>query len=177
MLFFSPRWVLVSLAIGWMLNSCAESKVSQCNRLIREINRGQGVYRQSAEQMTMVGGFNPRDQQNLREQITKVKQSLEKFVVDLRQASRDVRVVLVVDPQLQALRDRYSDNLSSFAQGLEEASKAMETLANINFVDTNALRLVQDTNQKLSNYFQQVGTAGAETNRVITEINTYCGVR
>lgn len=157
------------------LISCGESKVSQCNKLIAEINRGQGAYEKSTSEMQNLGKFNPANPEELKVQITKIKDSLAIFVQEVRTVSQDVKTLNLADTQLQELKTGYATQLDAMATGLDDSGKAMSSLGEIDFKATNAFQKVEIATKQIGTGIQTVSKAGEESNRVVGEINTYCG--
>lgn len=157
------------------LVGCGESKISQCNKLIAEINRGQGAYEKSTSEMQNLGKFNPSSPEELKAQITKIKDSLAVFVQEVRTVSQDVKTLNLADTQLQELKTGYATQLEAMAMGLDDSGKAMSSLGEINFKADNAFQQVENSTKQIGTSIQTVSKAGQESNRVVGEINTYCG--
>lgn len=157
------------------LVGCGESKISQCNKLITEINRGQGAYEKSTSEMQNLGNFNPSSPEELKAQITKIKDSLAVFVQEVRTVSQDVKTLNLADTQLQELKTGYATQLDAMVTGLDASGKAMSSLGEINFKATNAFQQVEIATKQIGTSIQTVSKAGQESNRVVGEINTYCG--
>lgn len=157
-----------------MLASCGESKISQCNKLIAEINQGQTVYQKSADAMKNVGGFNPTKPEEMKAQIIKVKDSLGAFVGDIRKVNQGIKGLAVEDKKLQELRDNYATQLEAISVGFEDSSKAISSLGTINFTAPDAVKQVEASTKGIGESVQKVTKAGQDSNRVVGEINTYC---
>lgn len=165
------------LGLATVLASCGESKISQCNKLVAEINQGQTVYQKSADAMKGVGGFNPTKPEEMKAQITKVKESLGAFVADIRKVKEGIKALAVEDKKLLTLRDDYATQLEAIAVGFEDSSKAISSLGAINFTGADAVKQVETSTKEIGNSIQKVSKAGQESNRVVSEINTYCGAK
>ncbi|NJL90683.1 MAG: hypothetical protein HC916_13510 [Coleofasciculaceae cyanobacterium SM2_1_6] len=157
------------------LVGCGESKISQCNKLITEINRGQEAYEKSTSEMQNLGKFNPTNPEELKAQITKIKDSLAIFVQNVRTVSQDIKALTLADTQLQELRTSYATQLEAMATGLDDSGKAMSSLGEINFTATDAFKKVEASTKQIGESIQTVSKAGLESNRIVGEINTYCG--
>ena len=165
------------LGLATVLTSCGESKISQCNKLIAEINQGQTVYQKSADAMKGVGGFNPTKPDEMKAQITKVKDSLGAFVADIRRVKEGIKALAVGDKQLQTLRDDYANQLETISVGFEDSSKAISSLGTIKFTAPDAVKQVETSTKAIGDSIQKVSKAGQESNRVMGEINSYCGAK
>jgi chromosome segregation ATPase len=165
------------LGVATILGSCGESKISQCNKLIAEINQGQTAYQKSTEQMRNLGNFNPKNPEEMKAQINKVRDSLGAFVQDLRKVSQNTKVITVEDEQLKQLRDSYATQLEAISVGLDDSGKAISSLGAINFTSVEALKQVEASTKQIGDSIQKVSKAGQDANRVVGEINTYCGAK
>lgn len=165
------------LGLVTVLASCGESKISQCNKLVAEINQGQTVYQKSADAMKGLGGFNPTKPEEMKAQITKVKDSLGAFVADIRKVKEGIKALKVEDKQLLTLRDDYANQLEAISVGFEDSSKAISSLGTINFTAPDAVKQVETSTKAIGDSIQKVSKAGQESNRVVGEINTYCGAK
>jgi TolA-binding protein len=168
-----PLMLLTFLPLLTLIG-CGESKISQCNKLITEINRGQGAYEKSTSEMRNLGNFNPSNPEELKAQITKIKDSLATFVQEVRTVSQDVKALTLADSQLQELRTGYTTQLEAIATGLDDSGKAMSSLGDINFTATDAFQKVEASTKQIGESIQAVSKAGEESNRIVGEINTYC---
>lgn len=173
LLLISP--LVVGLAT--VLASCGESKISQCNKLVAEINQGQTVYQKSGDAIKGVGGFNPTKPEEMKAQITKVKDSLGVFVADIRKVNQSIKTLAVEDKKLQELRDSYYTQLEAVASGFEDSGKAISSLGTINFTAPDAVKQIEASTKGVSDSIQKAGKAGQESNRVVGEINTYCSAK
>jgi methyl-accepting chemotaxis protein len=165
------------LGLVTALASCGESKVSQCNKLVAEINQGQAVYQKSADAMKGVGGFNPTKPEEMKAQVTKVKESLGAFVADIRKVKEGIKALAVEDKKLLTLRDDYATQLEAISVGFEGSSKAISSLGAINFTGADAVKQVETSTKEIGDGIQKVSKAGQESNRVVGEINTYCSAK
>ena len=162
------------LGLATVLVSCGESKVSQCNKLIGEINQGQTVYQKSADAMKNIGGFNPTKPEEMKAQITKIKDSLEAFVGDLRKVNQGIKALALEDKKLKELQNNYSTQLEVMSVGFEDSSKAISSLGTINFTAPDAVKQVESSTKGIAESIQKVSKAGQESSLVVGEINTYC---
>lgn len=165
------------LGVATILVGCGESKIAQCNKLIAEINQGQTAYQKSTEQMRNLGNFNPKNPEEMKVQINKVKDSLGVFVQELRKVSQSTKGIAVEDEQLKQLRDSYATQLEAISVGLDDAGKAISSLGAINFTGADALKQVEASSNQIGGSIQKVSRAGQDASRVVGEINSYCGAK
>jgi len=168
--------VSLSFGLGFLLllTSCGESKTSQCNKLIAEINKGQTTYEKSASAMGSMGNVNPTKPEEVKAQIAKVQESLGKFVQDIRKVGEQIKEVNLADPKLKELQSKYISQLETIATGFDDSSKAFATLGTVNFTAPEALKQIEASTKQVGENIQKAGKAGQESNLTVGEINTYC---
>ncbi len=163
------------LVILLTLVSCGESKISQCRKLVAEINRGQEAYKKSTNELQNLSKFNPTNPEELKAQMTKTKNSLGTFVQEMRSVSQDIKVLALEDSQLQRLRKSYVAQREAIATGFDDAGKALSSLIAIKLTATDVFKQVETSTKQMGTSIQAVSKAEQESGRIAGEINNYCG--
>jgi hypothetical protein len=143
----------VSLSVALLLTSCSETKVSQCQRLIRVVNEGNSLI-----------------DKNKGQQVTTSLQ-LSK---DLEVVTTSIKELNLNDPKLKEFQNRFVKVFNTLSQAIAKAAKALST--------AKAAEDSPSGREKLQNARTEIDTAlttaakntGKESDVLLKEINQYC---
>lgn len=140
----------VSAAIALLLTNCAESRVSQCNRLIQVINQGH----------SLVTNF---DDQNAAA-ATQLASSLDGI-------NQQLEAVELADEQLQEYQGRFVQVYRDLSQAFREMAEALNVANN---AQPNQVDKLQQANAKAESAGKVAQRAAENADKLADEINNYC---
>ncbi|MEB3179876.1 MAG: hypothetical protein VKL59_12695 [Nostocaceae cyanobacterium] len=142
----------VSILMGLSLVSCSESKVSQCQRLIAEVNRGTSLL-----------------------DHTKGKQSsgaLE-LAKDLKEVTQAVADIKLADEELQKYQSRFVKVFESITKSIETAAKALDSATKAQVTPTGRTQ-INKAKKDIDAAFKSANDAAKQADNLAVQVNRYC---
>lgn len=135
-----------------LLTACTESKVTQCNRLVAEVNKGQEI------------------SQNIKGTDA---EAMKKLSTDLGGLSQTIAAVPLKDETLVGYRDRFAQVYKDLGGAAATVGGALETLKALK--GKAAIAKAKEIQQQAIAATQTSAQAIKEESTLIKEVNDYCG--
>ena len=146
--------VILSLNLGIILltTGCNETKLAQCQRLIKVVNEGNSlIEKNKGSQVTL----------SLR------------LAKDLDKVAKKVEKQNFQDPKLKEFKNQYAKHFGAKSKNIESAGKALGS-AKIAKVSSKGRDQVRKAKQDIDTSFKQVKDAAKESDTLAKELNDYC---
>ena len=141
------------LSLALLMTGCGESKISQCQRLIKLVNQGTSLI---------------ENQKGLQ-----VTTSL-KLSKDLQTVTQSIQALELTDPELQKYQTSFSKIFDNLSQAIAKAGKALGATKNAKA--SNAGRTeIQNARQDIESVLTTAATtAGKQSDTFGNQLNKYC---
>lgn len=143
----------VSLSIALWITGCTETKVSQCQRLIKAVNEGNSLI-----------------DKNKGLQVTTSVQ-LSK---DLASLSKSIENLNLRDPKLKEFQSRFVKVFDNLSQAIAKAAKALNTAKAAQASPSGREKLQKARTEIETAMTAAAKTAGKDSDGLVGEINKYC---
>jgi hypothetical protein len=178
MLTFRRRLSLVSAsaAIAFLVASCGESKVSQCNRLAEVVNKAQGFMPtfESNIQSFSTTAAQVKSLDDIKAAADQYVTAVNEVVTDLDALAVELEGTQLSDEQLVSYRDRYIEMVQGFSSALTQASDAMGIVQEVQ-AEADLPAKIEESQQQTVEAVQLIQELSVEESTIINEVNTYCG--
>lgn len=143
---------LVSLSMALLVTGCNDSKVSQCERLIKVVNEGTSLLDKNKGQQVTT---------SLR--LAKDLEALRKKIKDLN----------LKDPKLQEFQNRFVAVFETLSQSMAKAGKALGS-AKIAETSSEASLIIQKARGEIDTALTTAATAAKQSDALASQVNKYC---
>lgn len=143
-------WVPASMVL--LITGCNESKLSQCQRLIKSINEGTSlIEKNKGSQVTLSLGL----------------------AKDLKDVTKKIERQNFKDPKLQDFKKQSVTQFETFSKNIDSAAKALGS-AKTAKVSSGGREQVRKAKKDIEISLKQVSDAAKQTDTLATELNDYC---
>jgi hypothetical protein len=143
----------VSLSIALFISSCSESKVSQCQRLIRVVNEGTSLI----------------DKNKGTQVITSIQLSK-----DLEFITKSIKELNLKDPKLKEYQSGFVKIFQNLSQAIAKAGRALGTTKTAEASESGRER-IQKARTEIDSTLTTAGTTvGKQSDTLVNEMNKYC---
>ncbi|AFZ58347.1 hypothetical protein H6G54_04260 [Anabaena cylindrica FACHB-243] len=143
----------LSLSIALFLTSCNETKVSQCQRLIKVVNQGTSLI-----------------DNNKGKQVTTSLQLSR----DLQTVTKSIQELKLADPKLQEFQSNFAKVFDNLSQGFSTAAKALST-AKTSEASSDGRQKIQKARTDIDSTLTVAATtAGKQSDTFGNQLNEYC---
>ena len=178
MLTFRRRSWMVStgVAIAFLIVSCGESKVSQCNRLAEVVNKAQGFMPafESDIQAFSTNAAQVRSLEDIKAAADQYVAAVDKVVGNLDSLVTELNGTELSDEQLITYRDNYIEMVKGFSDALNQASDAMGIVQDVE-AEADLPAKIEESQQQTVKAVQLIQDLSIQESSIINEVNTYCG--
>ncbi len=142
----------VNLSIALLVTGCNESKVAQCQRLIKVVNEGTSlIEKNKGSQVTLSLGL----------------------AKDLEDVTKKIKGQNFKDIKLEDLKNRSVKYLETFSKNINSAAKALGS-AKTAEVSSSGREQVRQAKKDIEISLKQVSDAAKESDTLAKELNDYC---
>ncbi|MEA5569926.1 hypothetical protein [Calothrix sp. UHCC 0171] len=142
----------VSLSVTLLLTSCSESKVSQCERLIKEVKAGTALLENNKG--------------------AQVSTSL-KLAQDLEEVTKTVRELNLGDEKLKEYQSRIVKVFNTLSQNIGKAGKALGSAKTAQASIAGRER-IQKARENIDSALETAASAAKEFDNSVNGLNDYC---
>lgn len=150
-----PKYIViapVSLSIALLVTGCSESKVSQCQRLVKVVNEG-----------TSLIDTNKGKQVTTSLQLSKDLQTVNKSIEELK----------IADPKLQEFKSSFVKVFDNLSQAIAIAAKALGT-AKTAEASPAGREKIQSARTEIDSALAAAKTTGQQSDALSNQLNKYC---
>jgi predicted nucleic acid-binding Zn-ribbon protein len=140
------------MLIGSLFAGCSESKVSQCQRLIAEVNRGTSLV-----------------------DHTKGKQSegALKLAKDLDEVTKAIADINLQDEELKKYQSQFVKVFESMTKSIDKAAKALDSAKKAEITPAGR-RKINKAKKDIESSFKSANDAAKQADNLAVEVNGYC---
>ncbi|MBW4564222.1 MAG: hypothetical protein KME32_24385 [Mojavia pulchra JT2-VF2] len=143
----------VSLTIALLVNSCNETKVSQCQRLIQVVNEGDSLIDKNKGQQVITSW-----------QLSK----------DLEAFAKSIEELNLNDPKLKSFQSRFAKVYKSLSQAIAKAAKGLSLAKTADASPAGRAKLQQARTEIDTALTAAAKSAGKDSDTLVNELNKYC---
>ncbi|MFM7409167.1 MAG: hypothetical protein ACKO3K_21530 [Cuspidothrix sp.] len=143
----------VSLSIALLINSCSESKISQCQRLIKVVNQGTSLI----------------DTKKGQEVSTSFQLSK-----DLKNVTKSIQELKLQDPTLQKFEPQFIKVFDNLSVAIAKAANALEETKQAEPSSNGRMKIAKARKSIDSTLTTAAKTAGKQSDSLGLELNKYC---
>ncbi len=171
-------WGLTGVAIVFLLASCGESTVAQCNRLADVVNQTKDIIDNfEAEMQTFnadQAGGPDRTLEDIRDAANDYTDSVDRTVADLNGVAATLDGIEVSDESLAEFKAEYAEIIAGIATAFEQASAAMGTITTVES-EADLPAQVETLQAETSAAVEQYNELSIQESTLIAQVNLYCG--
>lgn len=143
----------VSLSIALLVTSCSESKISQCQRLIKVVNQGTSLIDTKKGQQVSTSF-----------QLSK----------DLKNVTKSIQDLNLEDPTLQKFETRLIKVFDNLSLAIAKAANALEETKQAEASSDGRIKIAKARKEIDSTLTTAAKTAGKESDALGLQLNQYC---
>ncbi|MGM3306349.1 hypothetical protein ACSQ6I_10260 [Anabaena sp. WFMT] len=143
----------LSLSIALLVTSCNETKVSQCQRLIKVVNQGTSLI-----------------DNNKGKQVTTSLQLSR----DLQTVTKSIQELKLADSKLQEFQSNFAKVFDQLSQGISTAAKALSTAKTSEASSAGRQKIQKARTDIDSTLTVAATTAGKQSDTFGNQLNEYC---
>ncbi|MFM2064580.1 MAG: hypothetical protein RLZZ507_4251 [Cyanobacteriota bacterium] len=143
----------IGLSIALLMTGCSESKVSQCQKLVKVVNQGTSLI-----------------DNNKGEQVTTSLQ-LSK---DLQNVTKSIQELRLADPELQKFQSNFAKVFDNLSQAIATAGKALGATKTAEASTSGREKIRKARTDIDSSLTAAAKTAGKESDTFGNQLNHYC---
>ncbi|WP_392532963.1 hypothetical protein [Nostoc sp. C117] len=143
----------VSLSIALLITSCSESKVSQCQRLVRVVNEGTSLI----------------DKNKGTQVITSIQLSK-----DLEFITKSINELNLTDPKLKEFQSGFVKIFQNLSQAIAKAGKALGATKTAEASASGREKIQKARAEIDSTLTTAATTVGKQSDTLVNEMNKYC---
>ncbi|MCA1992037.1 MAG: hypothetical protein LDL41_08310 [Coleofasciculus sp. S288] len=165
----------VGVVITALVSGCGETKVSQCNKLIEVINKGQPLVAEFQQETIKASSslVSTDNSSAVKQQATQSATVFNKFASDWDKYNQEIKAVELADEKIIGFQKRYGEAGDKLGQGIRDMSKVMTELSEVK-TTPQSLGTLQKVSSDLNTISQKLVSVGQESDKVVTELNSYC---
>jgi hypothetical protein len=169
-------WMMVGMSLSTGLVACGPSKVTQCNALVAEINKGKDLSQKflSAGKEMEKRGATVKNIEQFRAMVTDTSQTFVTLTGNLDQYIGTVKAVELKDEKLVGYRDRMVSSYTEVSTAVKSFTKSLDKLKTLEATPAGQ-KLIQESEQEMEVEGKRMSEAGKEETKINDEINAYCG--
>jgi hypothetical protein len=142
----------VSLSITLFITSCSETKVSQCERLIKLVNEGTSLI----------------DKNKGTQVITSIQLSK-----DLEFITKSIQELNLTDPKLKEYQSSFAKIFQNLGQAIAKAGRALGS-AKIAEASATGRDRIQKARTEIDSSLTAAEALGKQSDKLVDEMNKYC---
>ncbi len=144
--------VSVSLSVALLLASCNDSKVAQCERLIKQVNQGTALL-----------------EKNKGAQVT----TSLKLAKDLEDVTKKVRNLNFGDEKLQGFQSKFVKVFETFSKNINKAARALGATKSAQ-ASAAGREKIQKAREDIDTALKTAGDSAKQFDTSVSELNKYC---
>ncbi len=142
----------VSLSIALFITSCSETKVSQCQRLVRVVNAGTSLI----------------DKNKGTQVITSIQLSK-----DLEFVTKSIKELNLTDPKLKEFQNGFVKIFQNLSQAIAKAGKALGATKTAE-ASVSGREKIQKARDEIDSALTTATTLGKQSDTLVNQMNKYC---
>jgi hypothetical protein len=142
----------VSLSIAFLVSACSESKLSQCERLIKVVNKGTELIDKNKGQQV----------------VTSIQLSK-----DLQAVTMEIKELKLEDVKLQEFQNNFIKVFETFSQSIESAGKALGSAKTADSSPQGRVK-IQKARGGIDSALSTAATAAKHSDDLGSAVNQYC---
>lgn len=142
----------VSLSIAFFITSCSETKISQCQRLIKVVNEGTSLI----------------DKNKGTQVITSIQLSK-----DLEFITKSIQELNLADPKLKEYQSGFVKIFQNLSQAIAKAGRALGA-TKIAEASATGRERIQKARTEIDSSLTAAETIGKQSDKLVNEMNKYC---
>jgi hypothetical protein len=144
--------VIIPVGLTLLLTGCNDSKVAQCERLIKQVNQGTILI-----------------EKNKGSQVT----TSIKLSKDLEDVTKKTQEMSFKDPKLKDYQNKFVKIFETMSQNIAKASKALGSAKNAQ-ASADGRAIIQKARDEIDSSLQKVSVAAKQSDSTANELNKYC---
>jgi GGDEF domain-containing protein len=154
-MFVSRKFILmIPVSLTLLMTGCNDSKVAQCERLIKQVNAGTILL-----------------EKNKGSQVTKSIQ----LAKDLEDITKKTQELNLKDPKLKDYQSKFVKVFETLSQNIAKASKALGS-AKTAQASVDGRAIIQKAREEIDTSLQKASDAAKQSDSMATELNKYCSL-
>jgi hypothetical protein len=145
----------VTLGIALFITSCSQTKVSQCQQLVRVVNEGTSLI----------------DKNKGRQVITSIQLSK-----DLEFVTKSIKDLNLTDPKLQEFQNDFVKIFQNLSQAIAKAGRALGVTKTAQASESGRER-IQKARAEIDSTLTAAETIGKQSDTLVNKMNKYCSER
>jgi hypothetical protein len=145
----------VTLGIALFITSCSQTKVSQCQQLVRVVNEGTSLI----------------DKNKGRQVITSIQLSK-----DLEFVTKSIKDLNLTDPKLQEFQSGFVKIFQNLSQAIAKAGRALGVTKTAQASESGRER-IQKARAEIDSTLTAAETIGKQSDTLVNKMNKYCSER
>jgi hypothetical protein len=145
----------VTLGIALFITSCSQTKVSQCQQLVRVVNEGTSLI----------------DKNKGRQVITSIQLSK-----DLEFVTKSIKELNLTDPKLQEFQSGFVKIFQNLSQAIAKAGRALGVTKTAQASESGRER-IQKARAEIDSTLTAAETIGKQSDTLVNKMNKYCSER
>ena len=142
----------VNLSVALLITGCNESKVAQCQRLIKAVNQGTSlIEKNKGSQVTLSLGL----------------------AKDLEDVTKKIKGQNFKDPKLEDFKNQSVKHFETFSQNIKSAAVALGS-AKTAKVSSDGRKQVRKAKKDIETHLKLVSDTAKESDTLAKEMNQYC---
>jgi hypothetical protein len=162
------------LIIALVICSCSESKISQCQKLLKVTNLVEPLNREFEAQFKKIdANSRPKDLKEVQSKLRKTSDLFQNTANQFIKISQYLRAIDLEDPQLQNWKNQYINLVEKYQLNLSNLANLLPSVIQVNTVNEFSLKfqvLEKDGEQS----FAQLTKLDREQQKLERDINAYC---
>ncbi len=142
----------ISLSIAMLVSGCDNSKVAQCDRLLKAVDEGSALI-----------------EKNKGQQVT----TSLKLAKDLEDVTKSIQQMNLPDPELKKFQDRFVKVFETLSQQITKAGKALGS-AKIAQASASGREKIQKARNDIDTALTTAKTTGKQSDALEAEVKKYC---
>lgn len=173
-----PTVILTTVALTFLVASCAPNTVNQCNKLAQTINKGQPIFEKYQKETKKLGStFEKANKpEDLKAAAKKFAATINKGASEVEGFSKEIQAVELKDEKLKGYRKRAAKVFADYSGTFRELSKTMEAIGNLDFTKESQAK-IKKIEADMNAAEKKIARIDKEADKLASEKNSYCGVK
>jgi chromosome segregation ATPase len=144
--------VMVPVSLTLLMTSCSDSKVVQCQRLIKQVNEGIELIEKDKGSQVITSG---------------------KLAKELEDVTQKMRELNVKDPKLKDYQNNFVKVFESLSQNIAKASKALAS-AKTAQASVEGRNTIQKAREEIDTSLKKASDIAKQSDSAASELKKYC---
>ncbi|MCP2731336.1 hypothetical protein [Limnofasciculus baicalensis] len=168
----------VSIALVSVIANAGDIKVMECNQLIGSINELEPVVAEFVNKSDQLGdGFKKaKDLDEIQQLAGESAQEFNRFAGELDSITQDIKLINLTDKQLNSLKNRYAQTGEDLSQGIRDMAQVLISLTQVE-VTQEGLEQLNTIESDIDSIGESLDSAGDASDKIVDQINSYCGAK